>query len=82
MLQGMAYATSEEKYLKLYKTFTMTVLQPILDYFNKYWHPVRDQWVTGMNYSTETNNRLKSLYAKLKSVNARYSSLEEFVDNF
>ena len=41
----------------------------------------------GMKYSTGnflngTNNRLESLNAKLKSVITRYSTLEEFVDNF
>ena len=86
-LQSMAYATSEEKYLELYKTFTTTAPPPVLDYFNEQWHPIRDQWVMGMKYSTgnflnSTNNRLESLNAKLKSVIARYSTLEEFVDNF
>ena len=41
----------------------------------------------GIKYSTgnflnNTNNRLESLNAKLKSVISRYSSLETFVDKF
>ena len=86
MLQNMAYATSEEKYLELYTAFETTAPPPVLDYFNQQWHPIRHQWVMGMKYSTGnflngTNNRLESLNAKLKSVIARYSTLEEFVDN-
>lgn len=38
-------------------------------------------YTTG-NFLNRTNNRLESLNAKLKSVISRYSSLEEFVDNF
>ncbi len=34
------------------------------------------------NFLNGTNNRLESLNAKVKSVISRYSSLEEFVENF
>ena len=34
------------------------------------------------NFFNNTNNRLESLNSKLKSVISRYSSLEEFIDNF
>ena len=87
LLQSMAYATSEEKYLELYATFKSTVPPPVLNYFNEQWHQIRHQWVMGMKYSSgnflnSTNNRLESLNAKLKSVIARYSTLEEFVEKF
>ena len=59
----------------------------MLKYFDDQWHPIRKQWTMGMKYSTEnffnnTNNRLETLNAKLKSVISRYSSLETFVDKF
>ena len=87
LLQSMAYATSEEKYLELYATFKSTVPLPVLNYFNEQWHQIRHQWVMGMKYSSgnflnSTNNRLESLNAKLKSVIDRYSTLEEFVEKF
>ena len=59
----------------------------VLKYFDDQWHPIRKLWTMGMQYSTgnflnNTNNRLESLNAKLKSVISRYSSLETFVDKF
>lgn len=39
------------------------------------------KYATG-NFLNGTNNRLESINAKLKSVISRYSSLEQFVDNF
>ena len=87
MLQQLAYATSEEKYQDLYSRFCACVPSTVVEYFNKNWHPIRQQWTMGMKYSTGnflngTNNRLESINQKLKSVISRYSSLEEFVDKF
>lgn len=78
MLQNMAYATSE-KYLELYTSFKTTAPSPVLEYFNEQWHPIKDQRVMGMKYSTGNflNNRLESL----NPVIARYSTLKKFVDN-
>ena len=87
LLQQMAYAQSEEIYLDLYAQFQKSAPATVLEYFDANWHAIRKQWTMGMKYSTgnflnNTNNRLESLNSKLKSVISRYSSLEEFVDNF
>jgi len=87
MLQNMAYATSEEKYFELYTSFESIAPPPMLNYLYEQWHQIWHQWVMGMKYSSGnflngTNNRLESLNPKLKSVIARYSTLEEFVEKF
>ena len=87
MLQQIAYSSSEEKYQELYSHFCNCAPSTVVEYFNKNWHPIRNEWVMGMKYSTGnflngTNNRLESINAKLKSVISRYSSLEEFTDKF
>lgn len=87
MLQRMSYASSEQKYLELYAHFRNCAPPVVLQYFDAHWHPIRKQWTMGMKYSTgnflnNTNNRLESLNAKLKSVISRYSSLETFIDKF
>ena len=86
-LQKLAYSTSAEKYQELYSQFCDSVPTTVLNYFNVNWHPIREQWTMGMKYNSgnflnNTNNRLESLNAKLKSVVSRYSSLEEFVEKF
>ena len=87
MLQQLAYATNEEKYDELYSRFCGCAPSTMVDYFDSNWHPIRNEWVMGMKYATGnflngTNNRLECINAKLKSVISRYSTLEDFVDNF
>ena len=87
MVQQMAYAPTEKKYLDLYRQFQNCAPPIVLKYFDDQWHPIRKQWTMGMKYSTgnffnNINNRLESLNAKLKSVISWYSSLETFVDKF
>ncbi len=87
LLQQLAYATSEEKYMDIYTRFRDSAPAEVLRYFNDNWHAIRNQWALGMKYSSGnflngTNNRLESLNAKLKSVVSRFSSLEEFTEKF
>lgn len=87
LLQQMAYATSEESYHDIYSRFCECAPPTVVSYFKEQWHPIRKQWVMGMKYKTGnflngTNNRLECINQKLKSVIARYSSLEEFIDKF
>lgn len=65
----------------------ISVPPSVIQYFNDHWHPIWQQWVMGMKYSSGnflngTNNRLECIIQKLKSVISRYSSLEDFVANF
>ena len=87
LLQQLAYCTSTEKYQDIYSRFCECVPFTVLEYFNKNWHPIKEQWTMGMKYNSgnflnTTNNRLESLNAKLKSVVSKYSSLEAFIENF
>lgn len=74
-------------YTKLYDEFLKSAPKEVIDYFNKNWHAISDEWVLGMkscsgNFLNFTNNRLESINGKLKQVINRHSSLEEFVENF
>ena len=73
MLQQLAYASSEENYMKLYNDFVQAAPMSVRQYFDRNWHDIRDQWVRGlmcetMNFGNTTNNRLESLNQKVKSV--------------
>eukprot|EP00118_Oscarella_pearsei_P022379 m.257443 g.257443 ORF g.257443 m.257443 type:complete len:148 (+) comp40409_c0_seq24:702-1145(+) len=55
----------------------------VIDYFEKNWHPIRQQWVEGFknsfsNFMTNTNNRLEAINQKLKAVICRYSAIPKF----
>ena len=45
LLQQMAYASSEKKYLEVYSQFVDAAPAPVM---NSQWHPIREQWVVGM----------------------------------
>lgn len=82
-IEEMCYSKSEEEYNTLYCHLTSQAPHQIIDYFNKNWHNIREQWVIGMTYNTgnffnTTNNRLESFNGKLKSVIPTFSNLEEF----
>ena len=87
LVQQMAYATSEDAYCDIYSRFCSCVPRIVISYFNENWHPIHEQWVLGMEFSSgnflnNTNNRLESINQKLKSVISRYSLFEEFVKKF
>lgn len=72
-----------------YIQILLTELTPhqVVTYFNKNWHNIREQRVTGLmsesgNFLNSTNNRLESFNLKLKSVILVHSNLPEFLKNF
>ena len=87
MVQKLAYANSAANYTELYEEFQHDAPKEVIAYFNKNWHPIKDEWVVGMksdcgSFLNFTNNRLESLNGKLKQVIDRHSSLEDFMDKF
>lgn len=83
ILQSMAYSKNEAAYQVQYELLLSTRLNPVIEYFNDNWHPIRDEWVEGQknrhsNFLNSTNNRLESINQKLKAVVSRHSSLLEF----
>ena len=86
-IQQMTYSRCEADYNATYSEFCASAPQPVKDYFNKNWHPIREEWVMAFkssvpNFQNSTNNRLESLNGKLKSVINLYSSMEEFIKHF
>ena len=82
ILQKMSYSKSSDEYTELLKELKEARLPAVLKYFNKNWHPIRDQWVeclkNNINFLNRTNNRLESINQKLKSVISKYSNLPQF----
>ena len=87
MAQKFAYASSAAKYTELYEEFQCDAPKEVIAYFNKNWHPIKDEWVLGMksdcgSFLNFTNNWLENLNGKLKQVIDHHSSLEDFMDKF
>lgn len=85
VFEKLCYSKNELEYMQIYTDFINSELTPhqVVTYFNKNWHNIREQWVTGLtsesgNFLNSTNNRLESFNSKLKSVIPVYSNLPEF----
>ncbi|KAG1665902.1 Protein FAR-RED ELONGATED HYPOCOTYL 3 [Nymphon striatum] len=83
ILTKITHSRNEEDYNKNYETLKSLKNVAVMEYFDKNWHPVREQWVEGfrndyLNLMTRTNYRLESINQKLKSVITKCSSLHVF----
>ncbi|KAL5239021.1 hypothetical protein ACI65C_006431 [Semiaphis heraclei] len=84
IIQNIIYCKSELEYDNLYQHLKTVAPETVIEYYNKNWHGIRDEWVIGMTYMTgnfmnKTNNKLESFNGKLKSVISCSSTLEHFV---
>ncbi|XP_043279783.1 uncharacterized protein [Venturia canescens] len=85
LFQKMLYSATESEYMRYYKEVEKLPLA-IVNYFNKNWHPIRNEWTLSNDFMQSTflnttNNRIESLNAKVKSVVKLYSTLEEFIES-
>ena len=68
-ISKMAYSQSESEYDGVHRQFLDSTPVCVVEYFQKNWHPIREEWVIGYMVSTgdflnRTNNRLESLNGK------------------
>jgi len=48
VFQDMCYATTEDCYFKLYEHLQSVAPSSVLNYFNKNWHFIKNEWVSGL----------------------------------
>jgi len=44
LLSEISYGKSEAEYFEAYKDFLEVNVRTAIDYFEKNWHPIRNQW--------------------------------------
>jgi len=73
----MAYSTNEEEYTKNYEFLQHTGIQPVVDYTEDSWHPIKEEWEIGLkqsvHFNNNTTNQLESINQKLKQVISKFS---------
>lgn len=79
-LQRLAQCKSPDQYDETYNEFKTKVPDCVVHYYNKTWHPIREQWVIGFTYY-KSDNRLERANSKLKHALKRYSNLEMCLQN-
>jgi zinc finger SWIM domain-containing protein 3 len=85
ILQNIAYSRSEEEYQTFYDKLSNELPYSIVSYFNRNWHAIRSERVSGLkdgvNLGNRTHNRIESINDKVKFVLSHHSSLPEFAEN-
>ena len=87
LLQEMTYAKSETAYQDAYKSFKDTNINPAIEYFDKNWHSIRNEWVLyakggAFSLGETTNNRLESINGKIKSVCSKFATFLRYFNEF
>ncbi|KAL5237152.1 hypothetical protein ACI65C_004562 [Semiaphis heraclei] len=82
-IEQLCYCKNEKEYQEIHTIFLSQAPHQVQMYFEKNWHDIREEWVTGLtfqsgNFLNTTNNRLESFNSKLKSVIPFFSNLSEF----
>nr|XP_042913684.1 uncharacterized protein LOC122273738 [Parasteatoda tepidariorum] len=86
LLMKMAYARNEILYQDIYEKLLSSCPKRVVDYFNKNWHPIRQEWTLMCSKHesllNRTYNRLECMNGKLKTIIKPFSSLNNFIQNF
>ena len=84
MIQKLVHAVSEAEYQKLYDNFQSSCPKVVVEYYNKNWHPIKDEWVLSYKASflNMSSNHLESINGKLRQVTSHNSSLYDFFEKF
>lgn len=73
---------TDEVYQETYKSLQNTGCAKVLQYFNKNWHPIRNEWVEGLKHQATTfgnytNNRVEAINHEIMQVVKQYAPLQE-----
>ena len=87
LVSKLAYAKSQKEFDTHWYEMKATKLSSIIEYLELNWLPIKQQWVAcfkdeALNLEENTNNRLKSIFSKIKSVCSKYASLLHFFHEF
>jgi len=87
ILQALAYASDDDAYNSSTARLLAVGYGKVSKYFQESWHPIRHEWVAVLKAQHQTlgdttNNRLKSINAKIKSVYAKNACLQRFFVDF
>ena len=83
ILRRLVYANSEKTYMTTYVELVGLGIGKLTAYYNKNWHPIRDEWVQWMKHNNfsmlnSTNNHVKIMNKHVKSVITKYSNIVTF----
>ena len=83
-IEDMIHARDEVQYLERRDIFRQTCPSNVNDYFEKNWHPIREQWVVGLvkdlrNFTEFTTNRVERFFGTLKKLATKKQDIKSFI---
>ncbi|XP_076864276.1 uncharacterized protein LOC143516517 isoform X2 [Brachyhypopomus gauderio] len=84
LLQQIAHSSGEQNYQENVVRLHKSRIQPVIDYYNQKWHPIREHWV-GLNdcflYSQNTTRQLGQFHSNLNQYIHALGDLRGFCQN-
>lgn len=84
LFQNLVYSESLEHFKKNYSTFRKSVPEKVLAYYEKNWHPIKEDWseyaLRHASFLNFTNNRIECLNGKAKDSTGKNNPLENAVE--
>ena len=82
----MVYAIDQDSFERHLSTLQENSSKKLMDYFMKYWEPIKCEWVRGLqkgflNFHQSVNNRCESFNKHVKTCVKSYSSMTQFITN-
>lgn len=80
--EDIVYANNAIEYDALYEKLKNTKIENVINYFEKNWHPLKNEWVIHfqskfLTLGNRTNNRLESINQKITQVVTKHSRLDQ-----
>ena len=87
LLSRLACAKSRKEFEDTWEEIKATKIKSVIEYLELNWLPIKDQWVAcfkdkTINLGENTNNRLESMFGKIKSVCSKHAILIHFFHKF
>ena len=87
ILKRLVFSETKEEYEEFYSKLEETAPDSVMNYYNKFWHDIRHEWVLYWVYeegsfNNHTNNRAEGTHAKIKEIIDNHSTLVQFGKDF
>lgn len=84
LLEKLVYSKSASDYEQIYEELKRVSPKIVIDYFDKNWHPIHNEWtnfsMADKTFGNFTNNRIENINGKIKNIVQKGCSFVNFFD--
>ena len=85
ILESLHYSESSAEYNSNYELLQNIMPKKLLEYYNKNWHCIQNEWATYLmdeNFGNFTNNRVECINKHVKDIEKKNSTMYDFIVSF